>query len=657
MEHHADTAGADTTGAHSTGLAGFGRMRAALAAAAMLAAAALPWPAGAADPQTQGQQQAREWGGRSAEIERRFAAGGQVYREQCAACHDTGVERAPQRVKLQDLTPGAIRRALTEGVMRQQGAALSEAQKTQVAEYIAGRSLAATARAEGNRCDAAHARFDMSEPPAFAGWGLDAANSHAVPAAFAGVDHGNVSRLRLKWAFGFADANRARSQPTLAAGAIFVGNHNGGVYALDRETGCLRWKFDAEAEVRTGIVASPWRAGDARARPRLYFGDVSGTAYAIDLLSGRLVWKVSADPHPAATLTAAPTLHEGTLYVPVSSHEEAAAAAPQYACCTFRGSVLALDAETGAEKWRTWLGPPASVRGTGADGVEKLGPSGAAVWNSPAIDARRGQLYIATSDNYSAPATNLSDAIVALDLKTGKIRWHYQALAGDMWNVACFSKTSDACPTPPGPDYGFGAATILGRTHDGRELVLAGQKSGWVFAVDPDSGKLAWKQRVGRGGVAAGIYFGMAATGGRLFVPVTDREDGQPHDHPAQPGLHALDIATGRFVWRAAAPDACAGRPGCDRGFGSAISATPDLVATGADDGHMRIYGAADGKLLLDIDTARAFATVNQVPAQGGAISGGAAPLFYRDMLIVSSGYGYASKLPGNVLLVYEVAR
>ncbi|MCW1429850.1 PQQ-binding-like beta-propeller repeat protein [Novosphingobium sp. JCM 18896] len=602
------------------------------------------------------EQHPRDWTGLSAEADSRFAAGAAIYKQACAACHDTGVERAPQRRALQDLTPATIRRALSDGVMREQGSALSDAQRIQVAEYLAGRAFVPPSDAALRRCDATHASFDLNEPPAFSGWGLDAANSHAVPANATAITRSNVGSLRLKWAFGFPDANRARSQPAIAAGAIFVGSHNGGVYALDRATGCLRWRFEADAEVRTGIVVAPWRAGDTKARPRLYFGDVSGNAYAIDLLAGTLVWKVVADSHPSATLTAAPTLHDGTLFVPVSSIEEAAAAAPNYACCSFRGSVLALDAATGKQIWRTWLGPAATVRATNAQGIERLGPAGAAVWNSPAIDARRGQLTVASSDNYSAPATELSDAIIAMDLKTGRIRWHYQALAGDMWNVACFSKTSDACPNPQGPDYGFGAATVLARTRDGRELVIAGQKSGWAFAVDPDDGKLVWRQRVGRGGVGAGIYFGMAAVDGRLFVPVTDRADGQPHDHPASPGLHALDLGDGSFAWRALAPDTCAGRAGCDPGFGSAITATPELVAAGADDGHLRIYGTADGKLLLDIDTVRDFPTVNAVAARGGAIGGGAAPIFHGRNLIVSSGYGYASKLPGNVLLVYEAA-
>jgi polyvinyl alcohol dehydrogenase (cytochrome) len=595
-----------------------------------------------------------DWTGRTADGAH-LAAGEAIYRQTCAACHDSGFERAPQRWQMQDMTPEAILRALTSGPMRDQGAALSEGQRTGVAEYIAGRELGTHVPAAPNLCDSAHAAFDRSELPAFSGWGLDPAGTHAISPANAGINRRNLGRLKLKWAFGFPASQRVRSQPALAGGAIFIGNQNGSVYALDRQTGCQRWAFEAEAEVRNGIVVAPWTAGDRAARPLLFFGDAAGTVYAVEAFSGQLAWKKSADDHPAATITASPSLHDGTLYIPVSSNEEGSAASPGYVCCTFRGSVLALDAATGTEKWRTYTVDPAQQQGTAADGRPRLGPSGAAVWNAPVIDARRGQLYIATSDNYSPPASDKSDAIVAMDLASGRIRWHYQALAGDVWNVDCVTRTSGNCPAAAGPDYGFGAGTVLARGRNGRELVMAGQKSGWAFAVDPDTGAPVWKQRVGRGGVAAGIYFGIAAADGRLFVPVSDRPDGVVHDYPANPGLHALDIATGAFVWRAPSPDVCAGKAMCFPGIGGAISTTGQIVLAGGDDGHLRIHDAASGTMLWDFDTARPFETVNGVAAKGGAISGGMAPIAWQGQLIVGSGYGFASKMPGNVLLVFAV--
>jgi polyvinyl alcohol dehydrogenase (cytochrome) len=490
----------------------------------------------------------------------------------------------------------------------------------------------------------------------FSGWGLDPAATHAIPTATAGLTRANVGKLKLKWAYGFADSTRLRSQPALAGGAILIGAHDGSVRALDRATGCERWRFAADAEVRTGIVVSPWRKGDARARPLAWFGDVTGNVYAIDAATGAPVWKIAADPHPAATITGTPTLDGTTLYVPVSSLEEASAYTKGYACCTFRGSVVALDARTGRQRWRTYLVDAAKPQPARPDGVERLGPSGVAVWNSPSIDARRGQLIVATGDNYSLPDTAMSDSVVALDLKTGRIRWHYQATPGDAWNVACIVPGHANCPVADSPDFDFGAGTLLARGANGREYVLAGQKSGWAYALDPATGKLAWKTRVGAGGAAGGIHFAIAADSGRLYVPVSDRTGSPDPAFPARPGLYALDIATGAFAWKAPSANVCPpGARACTPGYGGAVAATPELVLAGADDGHLRIYDATSGAVLWDTDTTRQWSTVNGIAASGGAISGGVGPIAYRGQLIVPSGYGFASKMPGNVLLVFEV--
>lgn len=598
-----------------------------------------------------------DWTGRDPKAAQ--TPGGQIYREVCAACHDAGLDRAPQVLALHDMTPDAIHRALATGAMREQGMALSAEQKVQVAEFLAGRKMGASAdRSALNMCSPAAARFDLAEPPVFTGWGLDPASTHAIPARVSGLTARNAPRLRLKWAFAFPDSARARSQPALAGGAILVGNQNGAVYALDRETGCVRWAFEAEAEVRTGIVVSPWRKGDSTARPLVYFGDTAGNIYAVGLLDGRQVWRIRADAHPATVITGTPTLHGGLLYVPVSSIEESFATSPNYACCSFRGSIVALDGASGAERWRTFLVDPPVQQGVSKSeaGQPKLGPSGVAVWNSPAIDAARGQLYVATGDNYSLPATAMSDAVVALDLATGRIRWHHQVLADDAWNVACMTRTSDSCPDDDAPDFDFGAGAVLAKGKNGRELVLAGQKSGWVYGFDPANGALVWKQRLGRGSPSGGVHFGMAADRGRLFVPMSDRFALGSETFPPKPGLFAVDVASGKTLWEA--PDTvnnCSKSLTCLAGYAGAVTVTGGLVLIGADDGHVRVYNAATGAVLWQDQTRRAFETVNKVPGKGGSISGGVAPLAYKGDLIVPSGYGYASKAPGNVLLVYGV--
>jgi polyvinyl alcohol dehydrogenase (cytochrome) len=541
-----------------------------------------------------------------------FPVGGKVYRENCASCHDMGVGRAPQEIILSYMTPAAIHAALTTGVMREQASNLTEEQKIAVAEHLSKRAFTAqTQPAPLKMCEGNRARFDLGKPPAFSSWGLDPASTHAIGTDSAGLDRKNVDKLKLKWAFGFEGANRARSQPAIAGGALFVGAQDGSVFALNRETGCVRWRYKASAEVRTGIIVSPWRAGDSKARPLAYFGDWAGSAYAVNARTGDLVWKIKADEHPATVLTGTPSLYRDTLYVPVSSLEEATAAAPSYPCCSFRGSILALDAATGRVKWRTWLVEEPKVLGKNDKGVDRLGPSGVPVWSSPAIDARRNQLYIATGDNYTEPASELSDSIVAINLATGKINWHYQALAGDIWNVGCVAPVPSNCPSKSGPDFDFGAGAVLAKAKGGSEFVLAGQKGGIVYGVDPDTGKLVWHTRVGRGGMGGGIHFGLAAMDDHAYVPVTDMPDGQPSKFPASPGIYALDVATGDFIWKAPAPDSCADKKLCLSGYSGAISVTPELVLAGSDDAHIRIFDAVTGKVLWDMDTDRDFATVN----------------------------------------------
>jgi polyvinyl alcohol dehydrogenase (cytochrome) len=592
--------------------------------------------------------------GSSALIGESFAAGQRVYKANCAGCHDASDGRAPQPTVLRNMRPESILRALTSGVMKPMAAGLNEGEKVAVSEYLAMRKLAgADATPPVRTCDARQSRFDRKAVPTHSGWGLDPANSHAVSGKAAGLTRADLGKLKLKWAYGFANSNRARSQPSLAGGAIYTGSHNGEVLALDRATGCERWRYQARAEVRTAVVIEPWQSGDAKADPLAFFGDLVGNIYAVRAFTGEPVWTLRADSHNAAVITATPALHDGTLFVTVSSLEESSAADPAYQCCTFRGSILALDARTGKEKWRTWMVGEPQHRKDEA-GRSEYGPSGIALWNTPAVDARRGLIYFATGDNYSQPATELSDAVIALDMATGAIRWVHQAIEGDAWNVGCYVK-GPTCPEDAGPDYDFGAGVILVRDGSGRDLVLAGQKAGLAYAFDADTGKQVWQRRVGRGGLAGGILFGMAAKDGRLFAPVSDFGEIADKTLPAMPGMNAIDIATGALLWSAPMANTC--KPelkDCYPGISAAITATPDFVIGGSDDGRLRAYAVDSGKVLLDMDLLRAFETVNGVSASGGSMSGGAAPIVDGGQIIVASGYGHAMKMPGNVLLVFE---
>jgi polyvinyl alcohol dehydrogenase (cytochrome) len=583
-----------------------------------------------------------------------FAIGQRVFKANCAGCHEGSTGRAPQPAVLRNMPPETIYRALTEGAMKPMASGLSEGERVAVSEYLAMRKFAdAGVKLQPKTCDARHARFDRKAVPTHTGWGLDPANSHAASAKSAGLTRADLGRLKLKWAYGFADSNRARSQPSLAGGAIFTGSHNGEVLALDRATGCERWRYEARAEVRTAVVIEPWQRGDAKADPLAYFGDLAGNLYAVRAFTGEQVWTARADSHNAALITATPALHDGTLFVTVSSIEESSAADPAYQCCTFRGSILALDARTGKEKWRTWMvGEP--QRRQDEAGRTEYGPSGVAVWNTPAVDARRSLIYFATGDNYSQPATEMSDAVVALDMATGQIKWAHQAIEGDAWNVGCYVAAA-TCPEDAGPDYDFGAGVILARNAKGRDLVLAGQKAGIAYAFDADTGEQVWKRRVGRGGLAGGILFGMAAQSGRLFAPVSDFGEIADKTHAAMPGMNAISIDSGELLWSAPMANTCSPeRKNCYPGISAAITATPDFVIGGGDDGRLRAYAPESGEVLLDMDLLRAFETVNGVSASGGSMSGGAAPIVDGGQIIVASGYGHAMKMPGNVLLVFE---
>ena len=584
--------------------------------------------------------------------------GGQAYMRACAACHEQGVERAPQRAMLLLMSPQSIHRAMTRGVMQAQSAALSAEEKVAVAEFLSRRSMEdASGSIEPPRCEGVAGAFDFAEPPVFSGWGLTPASTHVIPSEIAGLTPGNIATLKLKWAFAFPGASRARSAPGLAGGRVYVGSHGGTVYALDRESGCASWSFDASAEVRTGIVITPWQAGDGSAEPLALFGDLIGNLYALDAVTGALKWRARPDEHPNTTLTGTPTLHDGTLYVPVSSLEVVPAAAPDYECCKFRGSVVAYDARTGEPKWQTFtVSEEPSPRARNAAGTQNYGPSGAPIWNSPAIDVERNQLTVGTGENYSSPADGASDAIFALDLTTGEVNWVFQATEGDAWNTACGVGDRTNCPVEDGPDYDFGAGTLVTRDADGRDIVIGGQKSGMVHALDAETGKLLWQTKVGRGGIHAGVYFGMAAGDGRVFVPISDTDDGREYPEPPRPGMYALDLRNGEYLWKVPSEEVC--RPEqkfCQQGYSQAISATPEMVIAGSNDGHLRIFDATSGEVLWDLDTAKDFPAVGGAVAQGGAFGGAAAPLAYQGQLILSSGYGFAGKMPGNALLVFEV--
>lgn len=582
------------------------------------------------------------------------APGAALYEQYCAACHSGLAAKAPSKTLLQFLPPDAVLHAMNAGIMQGQAAALSAEQRLEVAEYLAGISLADyEPPSPPPACTEAAASFDTDATPRIDGWGFRADNSRFIPGDVAGLTPAEVPRLKLKWALGYPGALRARSQPTLGYGALYTGSQDGTVYALDAASGCVRWTFRASAEVRTPILlAQP--AGT----PLAFFGDLIGRVYAVEALTGKLVWQVRADDNANATMTGGSVYHQGVLYVPVSSLEEAMVDG-DYPCCQFRGSVVAFEAATGQQKWKTYTvsEEPAPTRKT-SNGTQLFGPSGGAVWSPLTLDAERGVVFATTGNNYSQPTTAYTNSVIGLDLKTGAIKWHWQAFEGDAWNVGCMLGV-ETCPEDAGPDFDLGAGLVRFNTADNRQLVLIGSKDGSAMAVDlakPEAGTL-WRTQLGRGSIQGGIQWGMTADGERLYAPVADLKDagdGKVYDGPPQPGLYALDPVSGKVVWEADAPDRCNDEPFCNPGILAAPTTIPGVIFAGHLDGMIRAYESATGKVLWEFDSRVDIQTLSGLVAKGGSM-GGPGPVVYDGMLYVNSGYGIFGHLPGNVLLAFSV--
>jgi polyvinyl alcohol dehydrogenase (cytochrome) len=574
-----------------------------------------------------------------------------LFERSCSGCHNGDDPRAPTVDALRGRSPQAIVDALTAGSMRYQGLALSGDERRAIAEYLSGRKLRGTvAGVTSGTCATRPALSDPATAPLWNGWGASLENTHVQSASQAGLTAEQVPHLRLKWAFGFPDTTSAWAQPTVAGGRLFVGSQNGTVYALDAARGCVVWTFTAHGAVRASISIGR-RPGGRQARYGAYFSDQQGFAYALDAATGRRLWERKVEDHPLVRLTGAPALYQDRLYVPTSSYEEGGKP-PGYPCCTFRGSLVALDAANGEILWKTFtIAEEPHLLRTYADGTEVRGPAGAAIWSAPTIDVKRGAIYVGTGNTYSGAAQPTADAVLAFDLKTGKLRWSHQMATATPDVFGCVVGEIN-CGERAGPDFDVGASPVLATLAGGRQLVVAGQKSGVVYALDPDKqGQQVWRYRAGGGSGLGGIQWGIAADVARVYVPVAEIYN------PAPGGLHAVDLATGDRVWYAppAEPLPC-GRVSrsCSGAQFSAITAIPGVVFSPSNDGAIRAYSTKDGAVVWQFDTNRDFRTLNGVRAKGGSMSG-PAPVIAGGLLYISSGYGAFGLRPGNVLLAFSV--
>jgi polyvinyl alcohol dehydrogenase (cytochrome) len=569
------------------------------------------------------------------------AEGGTLYDAACAQCHDAPAagSRAPAKDALRDRSPEAIVDALTGGAMRYQGLSLSGSERRAIAEYLTGKSFGADITgAKAAMCATPPPLGDATRGATWNGWGPTLANTHFQSAEQAGIAVAQVPKLTLAWAFGFPDTTSAWGQPSIVGGRLFVGSQNGTVYALDPKSGCVIWTFTAHGGVRASISVGGGRA---------YFSDQKGYAYALDAADGRPIWRVKIEDHPLIRLTGSPALYNGRLYVPTSSYEESGKG-PTYACCTFRGSIVALDVATGKSIWKAYtIREQPTLMGKRADGVEAWGPAGGAIWSAPTIDPKRKAIYVGVGNTYAgsltAPAAN---SVAAFDLEDGHMLWAQQVSAPDIFGC----RPGEAnCGDKAGPDFDFGSSPALTQLPSGKDVLVIGNKSGIGYAMDPDKrGEILWQYRAGKGGALGGIEWGAAVDATQAYFPVADGNS------PTPGGLHAVKLATGERVWFAPPPALACGERGrgCNGAQSAAITAIPGIVFSGSMDGAIRAFSSADGSIVWEFNTNREFDTVNHVQAHGGSLNG-PAPVVAGGMLFVNAGYGAFGSRTGNVLLAF----
>ena len=581
-----------------------------------------------------------------------------IFGESCAECHSSAQSgRTPSVFSLSSLSPRAIVSALENGVMQSEGAALSRDQRIMVAEALTNRRYSETTLPAAAFCSEQSTQVFEIESVSWMGFGGNIEGTGFQPDDRAGLTASEIPSLELLWAFAFPDASEIRTKPTIVGKLALFGDQFGMVYAVDTNTGCVRWTFEADAGIRGAILVDT----DDNGRPLAYFVDFRTNAYALDIDAGTVVWKERVGWHPESNNTGSPTLYENRLFIPISSMEVVMGGDPSYECCTSSGAVAALDKRTGELLWyhRVIPGYPEEA-GLNALGTQLWAPSGAPVWSSPTIDLSRGRIYVGTGENYTRPTTATSDAIIAIEMETGEIAWSFQGTESDAFTMACTGfRNRQNCPAPPGPDLDFGMAPILVTREDGRDILVVGQKSGMVWALDPDAdGDVLWSTRVGKGSALGGIHWGMASDGYFAYAANADRDAVVVDVHPDQeaaPGLYALDLMTGDIVWSAPAPrDTCEERQGCYPANSAAPTVIPGAVFAGGLDGHIRAYSTSDGQILWDFDTVQEFETSNGIRGKGGSIDG-PGPVIANGLVFVNSGYGQFGQIPGNLLLVFGV--
>jgi polyvinyl alcohol dehydrogenase (cytochrome) len=457
-------------------------------------------------------------------------------------------------------------------------------------------------------------------------------NTWSQPAEHS-IGPANVKGLRPKWVF--TTDGDVSATPTVAGDTVYFPDWAGNLFAVKKDSGLLIWSH--KISDYDGVAGAISRVSPAIDNDQLIIGDIlnsqqthdGANVIAVDRSTGERRWITQVDSHPAAVITGSPVVFGGVVYIGVSSNEESLAANPTYPCCSFRGSVVALNAKTGEMLWKTFDMPD--------NGGQPGGYSGGAVWQPPAIDPKRGTLFVGTGNNYTAPAgveacenenfaanctagDDYFDTALALDLKTGRIKWAKKLQGFDTWTGACLTPSGQNpnCPVPTSQDFDFGGAgpNLLAN------VVGFGQKSGIYWALSPDNGNIVWSTPVGPGSSLGGIEWGTATDGKRIYVEIGN------HDHlpytlvPSGQQItwgawSALDAATGKILWQTADPT-----PGTiDTG---SVSVANGVMYAGSYSGQMYALDTQSGQILWSF-------------ASGGSVIDG--PSIANGVLYWGSGY------------------
>jgi polyvinyl alcohol dehydrogenase (cytochrome) len=592
----------------------------------------------------------KQYVGSQEPISKGESASEQIYKDRCAVCHDKPTTRIPARSLIAKQSNEDIVRTLTAGTMKQWAEGLSADQIRALAVYLTGTqpSIGAKGSLNENLCKEPAGPINLNGPQ-WNGWGRDLDNSRYQPQP--GIKPEDISRLKVKWAWTHPGP-MATGQPIIIGDRLFVTTEVGQLYSLNAQTGCTYWTINAGAGLRSAPSVGPLPA-TSKAKFALYFGDQKSNVQAVDAATGELLWKTKVEEHRLSRITGSPVLYRNRLYVPVSSVEEVTGTDAKYECCKFRGSLVALDAYTGQLIWKSFTvqDEPKPFKKNSA-GTQMYGPAGAAIWSAPTIDLKRKVIYAGTGNSYTDVPTGHSDAIVAFDVNTGKVKWVNQLTPKDNFLVGCRQPGVGNCPEDAGPDYDFGSSPILRTLRGGKQVILAGQKSGVIYALDPDhNGRVLWQVRLGAGGALGGIEWGFAADDQNVYIPVAD-----VFGSGRKPGIAALLIASGEKLWHVPAPAAnCSwGKVRCNNSQSAAATLIPGVVFSGTVDGHLRAYLTRDGSIVWDYDTAVEVATVNGGLTKGGALDGGG-PTIANGILYTNSGYGRIVGQPGNLLLAFTV--